>query len=59
MRAAVRKNESSRFAFFPYRKGGKPRAPELGSFVVVLEGIVKKGRRREKRKERWNGKRDI
>jgi hypothetical protein len=22
-RAAVRKNESSRFAFFPYRKGGK------------------------------------
>jgi hypothetical protein len=22
VRAAVRKNESSRFAFFPYRKGG-------------------------------------
>jgi hypothetical protein len=50
-RAAVRKNESSRFAFFTYRKGGKPRAPELGSFVVVLdlESVVKKGRQREKR----------
>jgi hypothetical protein len=34
-RAAVRKNESSRFAFFLYRKGGTSNAPELEKILEV------------------------
>jgi hypothetical protein len=39
MRAAVRKNESSRFAFFTYRKGGKPNTHRVTSKPNVHQAI--------------------
>jgi hypothetical protein len=36
MRAVVRKNESSRFAFFPYRKGGKPALSNIDALLSAL-----------------------
>jgi hypothetical protein len=37
MRAAGRKNESSRFAFSPYRKGGKPSQARIDPSLDLLK----------------------